>query len=92
MSRWVLGYSRFTDRRGTVYRVADSPRGPWHHLATEGPDGANWYAAKSLADAAADRLGWVPDRNPEPSATTGLWLWAGDLAVPRSSPWTPGDK
>ncbi|HEY1618067.1 MAG TPA: family 43 glycosylhydrolase [Streptosporangiaceae bacterium] len=83
--RWVLGYSRFTDRRGTVYRVADSPRGPWHHLATEGPDGANWYAAKSLTDAAGRRIafGWVPDRNPEPSATTGRWLWAGDLAVPR---------
>ena len=25
----------------------------------------------------------MPDRNPEPSATTGNWLWAGDLDVPR---------
>ena len=83
--QWVLGYSRFTDRRGTVYRVAGSPRGPWHHLATEGPDGTNWYAAKSLTDAAGRRIafGWVPDRNPAPSATTGNWLWGGDLAVPR---------
>ena len=65
---WVLGYSRFTDRRGTVYRVADDPRGPWHHLATEGPDGTNWYAAKSLTDATGRRIafGWVPDRNPAP--------------------------
>jgi beta-fructofuranosidase len=83
--KWLLGYSRFTDRRGTVYRVADSPRGPWRHLAAEGPDGANWYAAKSLTDDAGRRIafGWVPDRNPMPSATTGSWLWAGDLAVPR---------
>ena len=82
---WVLGYSRFTDRRGTVYRRADNPRGPWHHFVTEGPDGINWYAAKSLTDAGGRRIafGWVPDRNPEPSATTGHWLWAGDLAVPR---------
>ncbi|HEY1639691.1 MAG TPA: hypothetical protein VGG35_03310 [Streptosporangiaceae bacterium] len=83
--RWVLGYSRFTDRRGTVYRVADSPRGPWRNLAAEGPDSANWYAAKSLTDAAGRRIafGWVPDRNPAPSATTGQWLWGGDLSVPR---------
>lgn len=82
---WVLGYSRFTDRRGTVYRHAADPRGPWHHFDTEGPDGINWYAAKSLTDGAGRRIafGWVPDRNPEPSATTGNWLWAGDLAVPR---------
>jgi beta-fructofuranosidase len=82
---WVLGYSRFTDRRGTVYRHGDSPRGPWRHFATEGPDGINWYAAKSLTDSAGRRIafGWVPDRNPKPSEKTGNWLWAGDLAVPR---------
>jgi beta-fructofuranosidase len=83
--RWILGYSRFTDRRGTVYRVADNPRGPWRHFGTEGPDGMNWYAAKSLSDDTGRRIafGWVPDRNPAPSATTGSWLWGGDLAVPR---------
>jgi beta-fructofuranosidase len=82
---WVLGYSRFTDRRGTVYRTAAHPRGPWHQFATEGPDGTNWYAAKSLTDDQGRRIafGWVPDRNPAPSATTGHWLWGGDLALPR---------
>ena len=83
--RWILGYSRFTDRRGTVYRHGDTPAGPWHHFATEGPDGSNWYAAKSLTDDTGRRLGfgWIPDRNPKPSEQTGNWLWAGDLAVPR---------
>jgi beta-fructofuranosidase len=83
--QWILGYSRFTDRRGTVYRTAGNPRGPWHHFSTEGPDGMNWYAAKSLTDDGGRRIafGWVPDRNPAPSATTGNWLWGGDLAVPR---------
>jgi beta-fructofuranosidase len=83
--KWVMGYSRFTDRRGTVYRFAEDLRGPWRNFATEGPDGSNWYAAKSVLDANGRRIafGWVPDRNPSPSATTGNWLWAGDLAVPR---------
>jgi beta-fructofuranosidase len=83
--KWVMGYSRFTDRRGTVYRVADSPRGPWRHFGIDGPDGANWYAAKSLTDSSGRRIafGWVPDRNPHPSEASGEWLWAGDLAVPR---------
>jgi beta-fructofuranosidase len=83
--KWVMGYSRFTDRRGTVYRFADDPRGPWHSFDAEGIDGANWYAAKSLTSGDERRLafGWLPERNPVPSADTGNWLWAGDLAVPR---------
>lgn len=83
--KWVMGYSRFTDRRGTVYRFAEDLRGPWRNFAIEGPDGSNWYAAKSVLGTGGRRIafGWVPDRNPSPSATTGTWLWAGDLAVPR---------
>ena len=62
--KWVMGYSRFTDRRGTVYRFAKDLRGPWRNFATEGPDGSNWYAAKSVLDANGRRIafGWVPDR------------------------------
>jgi beta-fructofuranosidase len=83
--KWVMAYSRFTDRRGTVYRFADDPRGPWHSFDAERPDGPNWYAAKSLTDDRGRRIafGWIPDRNPAPSADTGHWLWAGDLAIPR---------
>ena len=83
--KWVMAYSRFTDRRGTVYRFADSPRGPWHAFGLDRLDGQNWYAAKSLTDDGGRRLafGWVPDRNPAPTSKEGGWLWGGDLAVPR---------
>jgi beta-fructofuranosidase len=82
---WVMAYSRFTDRRGTVYRFADNPRGPWHAFSHDRLDGPNWYASKSLADDAGRRIafGWIPDRNPEPTPKTGDWLWGGDLGVPR---------
>ncbi len=83
--KWVMGFSRFTDRRGTVYRHAEELRGPWRQFSAEGPDGPNWYAAKSLTDDGGRRIafGWVPDRDPAPPAGSGKWLWGGDLAVPR---------
>ncbi|WP_368497732.1 family 43 glycosylhydrolase [Herbiconiux sp. A18JL235] len=82
---WVLGYSRFTDRRGTVYRVSESLSGPWRSFGAEGPDAANWYAAKGLSDATGRRIafGWVPDHDPELRDPANPWLWAGDLALPR---------
>ena len=83
--KWVMGFSRFTDRPGTVYRCAEGPRGPWRHFSAEGPDGPNWYAAKSLTDDGGRRIafGWVPERGPAPAAGSGKWLWGGDLAIPR---------
>lgn len=83
--RWVLGYSRFTDRRGTVYRVADSPRGPWRTYGAEQPDAANWYAAKGLSDSDGRRFayGWVPDHDESLTYPANPWLWGGDLALPR---------
>lgn len=92
--RWVMAYSRFTDRRGTVYRFSEGPGGPWRHFVTEGPDGPHWYAAKSTEDASSRRVafGWVPDRNPQPSTETGKWLWAGDLAIPRQISIAPGNR
>ena len=80
---WVMGFSRFTDRPGTVYRFAEGPRGPWRHFSAEGPDGPNWYAAKSLTDDGGRRIafGWVPERGPAPPAGSGKWLWGGDLAI-----------
>lgn len=83
--RWVLGYSRFTDRPGTVYRVADRPGGPFRTFGPEAPDAANWYAAKGLSNAAGRRIafGWVPDHDPDTVNPANPWLWAGDLALPR---------
>jgi beta-fructofuranosidase len=83
--KWIMAYSRFTDRPGTVYRFADNPRGPWHSFSHDRLDGRHWYAAKSVTDDAGRRIafGWVPDRNPAITPETGQWLWGGDLAVPR---------
>jgi beta-fructofuranosidase len=83
--KWVLGYSRFTDRRGTVYRVSDSLSGPWRTFGEDGPDAANWYAAKGLSDADGRRIayGWVPDHDPAPTQPANPWLWAGTLGLPR---------
>ncbi len=81
-SRVWLAYSRYSDRRQTVVRVADNPRGPWRRPSREALDGEQWYAAKSLHDDQGRRIafGWVPDR-PVPPSTE--WLWGGDLALPR---------
>lgn len=83
--RWVLGYSRFTDRRGTVYRVSESLRGPWRAFGDDTPDGAGWYAAKGLSDDAGRRIafGWIPDHDPTRANPSNPWLWAGDLGLPR---------
>jgi beta-fructofuranosidase len=83
--KWIMAYSRFTDRSGTVYLTADDPRGPWRAISPDRLDGPNWYAAKSLTDDDGRRIafGWIPDRNPTPTPEFGSWLWAGDLAVPR---------
>jgi beta-fructofuranosidase len=83
--KWIMAYSRFTDRRGTAYLTADDPRGPWRAISPDRLDGPNWYATKSLTDDDGRRIafGWIPDRNPAPTPEFGNWLWAGDLAVPR---------
>lgn len=68
--KWYLIYSRFSaPNAGTVYRVADSPRGPFR-TPRDGSggrlDGRRWYAAKSCqkANDASKRIffGWVADQ------------------------------
>lgn len=85
--KWYLVYSRFhAPDAGTVYRVADSPRGPFR-VPRDGShgrlDGRRWYAAKSCPKAGdPDKrvfFGWVGDFVEE----EGKWLWGGDLGVPR---------
>ncbi|CAM1502712.1 Fc.00g074880.m01.CDS01 [Cosmosporella sp. VM-42] len=85
--RWYLVYSRFhAPNAGTVYRVADSPRGPFR-IPRDGShgrlDGRRWYAAKSCPKAGDPYkrvyFGWLGDYIDEEEK----WLWGGDLGVPR---------
>ncbi|KAK7414332.1 hypothetical protein QQX98_006774 [Neonectria punicea] len=85
--RWYLIYSRFhAPNAGTVYRVADNPRGPFR-VPRDGShgrlDGRRWYAAKSCPKAGDARkricFGWLGDYADEESK----WLWGGDLSIPR---------
>lgn len=85
--KWYLVYSRFhAPDSGTVYRVADSPYGPFR-VPRDGShgrlDGRRWYAAKSCPKAGDPNrrvfFGWVGDFLDE----EGKWLWGGDLGVPR---------
>jgi beta-fructofuranosidase len=85
--KWYLVYSRFhAPNEGTVYRVADSPRGPFR-MPRDGShgrlDGRRWYAAKSCPKAGdpSKRIffGWIGDYVDE----EGKWLWGGDMGLPR---------
>lgn len=85
--RWYLVYSRFhAPDAGTVYRVADGPRGPFR-VPRDGSrgrlDGRRWYAAKSCSRAGDPSrrvvFGWVGDYVDD----EGKWLWGGDLGLPR---------
>ena len=83
--KWYLVYSRFSSPcAGTVYRMADSPWGPFR-IPRDGSngrlDGRRWYAAKSCSKAGdpSKRIyfGWIADR----SKVTGKWMWGGDMSV-----------
>ncbi|CAK7206133.1 hypothetical protein SEUCBS139899_008917 [Sporothrix eucalyptigena] len=85
--KWYLVYSRFhAPNAGTVYRIADSPYGPFR-VPRDGSqgrlDGRRWYAAKSCAKAGdpSTRIffGWIGDYVED----EGKWLWGGDLGIPR---------
>lgn len=85
--KWYLVYSRFqAPDAGTVYRIADSPYGPFR-VPRDGSngrlDGRRWYAAKSCAKQGdpSKRIffGWIADYN----SSDNKWLWGGDMALPR---------
>jgi len=80
--RWYLVYSRFSEDVGTVYRVADSPRGPFRTPTDDALGGRRWYAAKSApTEDGRVFFGWVHDRVGE--GPRQRWLWGGDFAAPR---------
>ncbi|KAF2645507.1 Arabinanase/levansucrase/invertase [Massarina eburnea CBS 473.64] len=83
--KWYLAYSRFhAPDAGTVYRIADSPRGPFRTpRGTSGGrfDARRWYAAKSCPKAGDPNkriyFGWIADK------LDGQWSWGGDMGMPR---------
>ncbi|KAK6004816.1 hypothetical protein QM012_007595 [Aureobasidium pullulans] len=85
--KWYLVYSRFqAPDAGTVYRMADSPYGPFR-VPRDGSngrlDGRRWYAAKSCEKQGDPTkrifFGWIGDYN----KADKKWLWGGDMALPR---------
>ena len=85
--KWYLVYSRFhAPNAGTVYRVADNPRGPFR-IPRDGShgrlDGRRWYASKSCPKTGdpSKRIyfGWIGDYVDDEAK----WLWGGDLGVQR---------
>ena len=74
-----LGFPRTS---GTIYRVADLPRGPFRVPVDDALGGRRWYAAKSAPQADGSRVffGWVHDFVVEGRPR---WLWGGDFAAPR---------
>lgn len=79
---WYLVFSRFSEDVGTIYRVADLPRGPFRVPVDDALGGRRWYAAKSAPQADGSRVffGWVHDFVMEGRPR---WLWGGDFAAPR---------
>lgn len=83
--KWYLVYSRFhSPDAGTVYRIADSPKGPFRTpRGTSGGrfDARRWYAAKSCPKAGDPSrrvyFGWTADK------LDGQWSWGGDMGMPR---------
>ena len=61
---WYLSYSRFSEFVNTIYRVADSPFGPWRTPKMDGIGGRRFYAAKSLVNDEGRRFyfAWAHDR------------------------------
>lgn len=79
---WYLVYSRFSEDVGTIYRVAEDPRGPFRIPTNESLGDRRWYAAKSAPHADGRVFfGWVHDRVERDGAPR--WLWGGDFALPR---------
>lgn len=81
--KWYLSHSRFSENAQTVYRVSDSPYGPWRFPEHNGIGGRRFYAAKSVGNEEGRRfyLGWVHDRDGYDDRKN--WLWGGDFCIPR---------
>ncbi|MEA4943313.1 MAG: glycosyl hydrolase family 32 [Propionicimonas sp.] len=77
---WYLLAHEYSDRIRTIYRIGDSPTGPWRTPADDCFDGRAYYAARTASDGERRYLfGWVPTR--EGDSDVGNWQWGGTLLV-----------
>lgn len=81
-NKWYLVHSRFSEFAQTIYRVSDSPYGPFRSVKYDGIGGRRFYAAKSVANDEGRRFffGWVHDK--DQNLDTNHWLWGGDFCIP----------
>lgn len=79
---WVLSYSRFSEWVNTIYRISESPFGPFRTPELDGIGGRRFYAAKSMANDEGRRFyfGWAHDRANR--SDTGEWYWGGAFCLP----------
>lgn len=82
---WYLAYSRFSEFGGTIYRIAESPFGPWRTPKQDRIGSRRFYAAKSARTGDGRRLyfGWTPDRADK--SDRGEWYWGGAFAAPHEA-------
>jgi hypothetical protein len=75
----------FSEFGGTIYRVADSPFGPWRTPRRDRVGNRRFYAAKSAPTAEGHRyyFGWTPDRADQ--SNQGEWYWGGIFAAPHEA-------
>ncbi|MCC8107452.1 MAG: GH32 C-terminal domain-containing protein [Planctomycetes bacterium] len=88
---WYLSYSRFSEWTNTVYRIANSPFGPWRTPKYDGIGGRRFYAAKSLVNDEGRRFyfGWAHDRGDR--SDVGDWYWGGAFCIPHEVKPMAGD-
>ena len=79
---WYLSYSRFSEFVNTIYRVSNSPFGPWRTPKMDGIGGRRFYAAKSMENDQGRRFyfAWAHDRADE--SNFGQWYWGGQFCIP----------
>ncbi len=78
---WYLIFSEnWSSYKGTRYRMATSPYGPWTTPEVDRFDGEYLYAAKTAANGSTRYLfGWTARKAPE--TNTGNKEWAGNMVI-----------
>ncbi|MBI2842429.1 MAG: GH32 C-terminal domain-containing protein [Armatimonadetes bacterium] len=79
--RWCL-LTNWIHTGGTVYRLSDSPSGPWTIAGADNLDTYDNYALNTMSDGNRRiALGWVGGRTD--ALDSGTPTWGGHLCIPR---------